>query len=128
MSNPRSVLVVDDEEELTYLFRLYLGNSGFDSVSFTDPLEALDHYIQNHERYSVVLIDWKMPDLDGLQLAKKIRDFNASIKIVLTTAYEIEDPIRKELIEESLISDVLKKPFDLNELGPRIAALCEMEV
>jgi len=73
MSTPPSVMVVDDEDELANLFRTFLKRSGFNCVSFTNPLSALDHYSQNHDKYSVVLTDWKMPNLDGIQLAKKLR-------------------------------------------------------
>ena len=87
MSTRPSVMVVDDEEELANLFRTFLERSGFDSVSFTDPLSALDHFSQNHDKYSVVITDWKMPNLDGIQLAKKIRKYNTTVKILLITAY-----------------------------------------
>ena len=51
MSTRPSVMVVDDEEELANLFRTFLERSGFNSVSFTDPLSALDHFSQNHNKY-----------------------------------------------------------------------------
>ena len=93
-------MVVDDEEELANLFRTFLETflerSGFDSVSFTDPLSALDYFIQNHDRYSIVITDWKMSNLDGIQLAKKIRRYNTTVKILLMTAYVVEESVRKE--------------------------------
>ena len=75
MSARPSVMVVDDEEELANLFRTFLDESGFNSVSFTDPLSALDHFSQNHGKYSVVLTDWQMPFLDGIHLAKRMREY-----------------------------------------------------
>ena len=61
--------------------------SGFNSVSFTDPLSALDHFSQNHDKYSVVITDWKMPNLDGIHLAKRIREYSTTVKILLITAF-----------------------------------------
>jgi len=87
MSTRPSVIVVDDEEELAKLFRTFLERSGFNSVSFTYPLSARDHYIQNYDKYSVVITDWKMPNLDEIQLAKKIRRYNTTVKIRLITRY-----------------------------------------
>ena len=97
MSTRPSVMVVDDEEELANLFRTFLERSGFNSVSFTDPLSALDHYSQNRNKYSVVITDWKMPNLDGIQLAKKIREYNTTVKILLMTAHFVEESFRKEV-------------------------------
>ena len=71
-------MVVDDDEELTNLYKRFLEISGFDSVSFTDPLSALDHFSQNHGKYSVVITDWEMPNLDGstaCQKDKGIQDY-----------------------------------------------------
>ena len=74
MSTRPSVMVVDDEEELANLFRPFLERSGFNSVSFTDPLSALDHYSQNRNKYSVVITDWRMPNLDGISLLKRFEN------------------------------------------------------
>ena len=120
MSTRPSVMVVDDEKELANLFRIFLERSGFDSVSFTDPLSALDHFSQNHDKYSVVITDWKMPSLDGLQLAKKIREYNETVKILLITGYFVDKPFLIEVFEEADISDIIEKPFKLKELKPRI--------
>ena len=124
MSTRPSVMVVDDEEELANLYRIFLERSGFNSVSFTDPLSALDHYSQNQDKYSVVITDWEMPSLDGLQFAKKIREYNETVKILLITAYSTNESFKEEVYREARISDVIKKPFSFNELGPRITELC----
>jgi DNA-binding response OmpR family regulator len=117
-------MVVDDEEELANLFRRFLESSGFNTVSFTDPLAALDHYSQNHDKYSVVITDWKMAFLDGIQLAKKIREYNNTVKIVLITAFFTDASLTKDLYQEARISDVMEKPVKLKELGARIEELC----
>jgi DNA-binding response OmpR family regulator len=124
MSTRPSVMVVDDEEELANLFRTFLERSGFNSVSFTDPLSALEHFSQNHDNYSVVITDWKMPNLDGLQFAKRIREYNATVKILLITGYFIDKPFLIEVFQEADISDIIEKPFKLKELKPRIEELC----
>src|SRR6187551_1897896 len=120
MSTRPSVMVVDYEEELAYLYRIYLERSGFNSVSFTDPLSALDHYSKYHDKYSVVIPDWKMPNLDGIQLAKKIREYNATVKILLITRYFADKFFWKEVMQEVDISEIFEKPFKLKELIHRI--------
>ena len=124
MSTRPSVMVVDDEKELANLFRIFLERSGFDSVSFTDPLSALDHFSQNHDKYSVVITDWEMPNLDGVHLAKKIREYNETVKILLITAVSFDESFKEEVYREARISDVIGKPFSFKELGSRITQLC----
>ena len=122
------VMVVDDEDELARLFRTFLERYGFNSVSFTDPLSSLDHYSQNHDWYSVVITDWKIPNLDGIQLAKKIREYNITVKILLITAFTTDELFKKEVFREAHISDVIEKPFKWKDLRPQINELCISKV
>ena len=120
MSTRPSVMVVDDEEELANLFRRFLERSGFNSVSFTDPLSALDHNSQNHDKYSVVLTDWEMPNLDGIKLAKKIRKYNTTVKILLITAFCTDESFKEDVYQEARIWDGIEKSVMMNEHKPRI--------
>ena len=88
---------------MLFFFRRFLENSGFDSVSFTDPLSALDHYSQNHDKYSVVITDGRMPFLDGIQLAKKIREYHTTVKTLPITAFFTDVSLRKDVYEEAHI-------------------------
>ncbi len=65
-----------------------------------------------------------MAFLDGIQLAKKIREFNATVKILLITAFFTDASLRKDLYQEAHISGVMEKPVKLKELGARIEELC----
>ena len=123
MSTRPSVMVVDDEEELANLYRIFLERSGFNFVSFTDPLSAHDHYSQNHDKYSVVITDWKMHNLDGIHPPKKIRDYNATVKILLITGYYADKSFWIEAFKEADITHIIEKPFKLKDLKPRIEEL-----
>jgi DNA-binding response OmpR family regulator len=124
MSIRPSVMVVDDEEELANLFKRFLEISGFNSVSFTDPLSAPDPFSQNHDKYSVVITDWKMPFLDGIQIPNKIREYNTTVKIILITTCFTDELFKKEVFHDAHISDEIEKAVMLNELKPRIEELC----
>ena len=87
MSTSPSAMVVDDDEELARLFRRLLEGSGYNSVSFTDPLLALKQFKDNPQGYWLVIADLKMPDLNGIDLAKRIRDHSSSVKILLITGF-----------------------------------------
>jgi FixJ family two-component response regulator len=70
MSTLPSVMVVDDEEELANLFMVLLKGSGFNSVSFTNPLQAIEHFKQSLEKYTPIITDLRMPGKYDLELAK----------------------------------------------------------
>jgi two-component system, cell cycle response regulator CpdR len=123
MSSPYSVMVVDDEPDIANLYRDFLQKSGFDSTSFIDPLLALEHYNQNPSRYSVVITDLCMPSLDGIRLAKRIREFDTKIKILLITAFYFNDMIDTKEYREAKLSGLIQKPTKLSELKQRIVEL-----
>ncbi|HEU5121139.1 MAG TPA: response regulator [Candidatus Nitrosocosmicus sp.] len=116
MSTLPSVMVVDDEEELANLFMESLKGSGFDSVSFTDPLLALEHFKSNPEQYSVILSDLKMPGINGIEFAKRISEYDSKVKILLITAFYGVEDLDSSRLKETNISNVLKKPVKIKEL------------
>ncbi len=125
MSTLPSVMVVDDEEELAHLFMELLKGSGYNTVAFTDPLLALEHFRSNPEQYSLILSDLIMPGMNGIELAKRIRDYNSRVKILLITAfYDIENQNNDADLKEANISTVLKKPIKLTELRTQVNLLC----
>ena len=68
MSLTKSLAVVDDEMDLVNLFKEALEGDGFDVSAFTDPIEALNHIIENPKKYSLIISDYKMPGLNGKKL------------------------------------------------------------
>lgn len=126
MSTLASVMVVDDEEELANLFMKLLKGSGFNSVSFTDPLLALKHFSQNPQKYSLVLLDLRMPGLNGIELAKRIKGYDSNVKILLITGFFDEEYIKSDELRESVISDVMQKPIKLRELKTHLNELCRV--
>ena len=123
MAWPYSVMVVDDEPDLANLYRVFLRRSGFNSTSFIDPLLALEHYNQNPNRYSLVITDLCMPNLDGIGLAKKIRKFDTKIKILLNTAFYFDEMPDTEEYREAKLTGLIQKPTKLSELRQRIIEL-----
>ena len=119
-----SIMIVEDVWESAHLYRMYLARLGFDSIVFTNPLRALDHYRQNPRRYSLVILDWYMPNLNGLKLAKKLRELDANVKILLISAYFMEDMIGGSEFATAKISDTLSKPILFKDLGPKVIQLC----
>ena len=126
MSTLPSVMVVDDEEELANLFMNLLKGSGFNSVSFTDSLLALKRFSRNPQKNSLVLLDLRMPGLNGIELTKRIRGYNTNVKILLITGFFDEEYLNSNELRESALSDVMQKPIKLRELKTHINELCRV--
>jgi DNA-binding response OmpR family regulator len=123
MSLPHSVMVVDDEPEIANLYREFLRKSGFISTCFIDPLLALEHYNQNPNRYSLIITDLCMPSLDGIRFAKRIREFDTKIKILLNTAFYFNEMPDTKEYREAKLTGLIRKPTRLSELRQRIIEL-----
>ncbi|CAN5889699.1 hypothetical protein BH23THE1_BH23THE1_19600 [soil metagenome] len=128
MSIPPTLMVVDDDEELARLFRELLKGSGFNSVSFADSLLALQHFGMNPQEYWLVIADLKMPNLNGIDLAKRMRNASSSVKILLITGFFDDEYLNSEDFKAAHISEVLHKPVKLKELLRCVHELCYSNV
>ena len=109
-------MVVDDDEELASLFKRLLEGNGFGSISFNDPLLAIKHFRDDPQRYWLVIADLKMPYLNGIDLAKNIRNISPSVKILLITGFFDDEYLNKPDFKAARISEVLHIPVKLGEL------------
>lgn len=74
--------IVDDDLDIVLLFHNALKSiSGFTIFTFTDPIMALEHFQVNEYAYVLVISDYKMPGLDGMEFLRKIKDLNTSLKL-----------------------------------------------
>lgn len=116
MPSPLSILIVDDEEELAALFKHSVEAMGLEAVSFTNPLLAFEYFKNNKNKFSLVITDLRMPGICGLELAKKVRELNDSVKILLITAFDTEDLKSNEAYQSAKIDKVIQKPIKLSIL------------
>lgn len=122
-SSAFSVMVVDDEKELAILFKRFLEMSGYDSIWFTDPLKALEYYKKDRDKISMIITDLRMPNLNGIELANKIREYSKTVKILLITAFVVDDLLRSTEVKEAEITEILQKPISFKELGPKVSEI-----
>jgi DNA-binding response OmpR family regulator len=115
-----SGLVVDDEEEFVELYSKFLEVSGFNCMYFTDPNAAIDNFAKNFNSYSLVFTDLRMPGLEGLELTRRLRIYNKTVKILLITGFLVEENLDHDLVKEVGVSAVLEKPIHFKDLKPMI--------
>jgi DNA-binding NtrC family response regulator len=113
----RLLAIVDDEKDITVLFSDALQKiKGISIVTFTNPNIALEHFKNNIAAYAVVISDFRMPEINGIELIKKIKDSNPFVRTILMTAFELDDNLLKEYTEKEIINIFLQKPIGLNNL------------
>jgi DNA-binding response OmpR family regulator len=124
-SATRSIIVVDDEIELATLFKTFLNQQGFNTISFVDPVLALEYFKETSDKHSLIITDLRMPSLNGLELAKKIRELNTNIKIFLMTAFEIRDLENHVDFKMARIDRLIQKPVSFSDLKEMINKACK---
>ena len=82
----RKILVVDDEPDNTSIFSMGLEDGGFEVDAFTDPLLALSMF-KAGKKYDLLILDIKMPDMNGFELYEEIRKINNKVKACFLTAF-----------------------------------------
>jgi two-component system, OmpR family, response regulator ChvI len=108
------ILIVDDEEDNLEMFCETFRHEGFIVDGYTDANYALSDF--KPDFYDVVILDYLLPNLNGLQLYDKLREKDKSVRAVLLTAGQ-------ELSEVGNIQDVIKKPIYPSKLVERIRSI-----
>ena len=118
------ILLVDDEKDILDLFTEYLSSNGFNTISFQNPLDALEYFYQNQSNCSLVITDYKMPQISGIDLIKKIRekDTNCKIKTIIISAF-IKDNLPYDKSYIIKVDKILEKPVYLDRLRKVIQEL-----
>ncbi len=112
------VLVVDDEENQVRMLVAALKTEGFDASGTRDPDAVLG--ILQRESPDVALVDLMMPGLNGIELARKIRDAFPAVRVVLTSAYHLSE--RQLSRADCGVVGFVPKPYILPELAEFLRA------
>jgi DNA-binding NtrC family response regulator len=93
---------------------------GFSVVTFTDPTLALEHFKENKSDYALVLTDYRMPCMSGMELIKQIKERKPSVRTLLMTAFEVDNKLIEEYTSNKILNGYLQKPVRLNDLRQEI--------
>ena len=126
-SDPREVLLVDDDAALRGLLSVLLTQMGLRSHSARNGVEALEAlHGGGSGRFCAVVTDIRMPEMGGIELGKRIRKEYPTLPILFISGYA---PSMKDVEEElDEHSDFLKKPFEFNVFDKTLRALLEDQV
>jgi CheY-like chemotaxis protein len=118
----RKILVVDDEPDNASVFTISLEDGGFDVDTFTDPLLVLSTF-KAGKRYDLLIVDIKMPNMNGFDLYDAVRKVDNKVKACFLTAFGegyTEEFGRR--FPSSLFSDIsfIRKPISMDDLVKKV--------
>ncbi len=118
LSGTERILWVDDEQSVIDVGHDSLTKVGFQITSSLDPLEALDIFRLAPESYDLVITDFTMPKMTGLELAAQLRSYRPDIPVILCTGYS--DVASDSQIMKAGVKSVIHKPITRNKLVQEI--------
>lgn len=131
---PRRILIIDDEENIRRMMRITLEASGYTVAEAPDGQEGLKLY-DDGSNWDVIVLDQRMPGMDGLETLKHIKSVDAGARVVMATAYAsielavdamklgatdfVRKPLTPEVLRNSVSAALTKSPFTTHaDVGP----------
>ena len=109
------ILIVDDEPDMGWVIENALASTDYVVKTVIRAAEALD--LLAVESYDIALVDAKLPDIDGIELAAIIRGESSNTVVILISGYHrLEDSVIVEGLQNHLFADFIAKPFDIEEI------------
>jgi DNA-binding NtrC family response regulator len=119
-NNRSSILVIDDDPGISTFIKQSLAKNGFKVFAFTDPIMALEDFKINCKTCGVILSDVRMPGMNGYELVKQAKQIDKDAKVVLMSAFEIQEKEFHNLLPDIKIDGFLQKPFSIQHLNDAV--------
>ncbi len=116
-----TVLVVDDDEMIRDVARQMLDALGHEVVCAANGLDGLKYYKAHKDEVDIVILDFKMPVMDGRECFRELKVFDPEVKVILSSA-DVPDDFAAEL-RGTRSADLLPKPYTVSELSGAIARI-----
>jgi two-component system response regulator ChvI len=110
----KRILIVDDEPDVNLILKMVLEGNGFQVDTFDTPLLALEYFRKG--LYNLVILDIKMPKMNGFELYREIRKIDEKIRTCFLTAGETYDPVYADISNQLDANCFIRKPIENQEL------------
>jgi two-component system, OmpR family, response regulator ChvI len=125
-SKKARILIVDDEEDITLILKKGLEKYGYEIDAFNDPLLALSSFRAGS--YDLILLDIRMPKMDGFELYQELQKVDGKVKVCFMTAFEVYYEALKELFPDTYSSVCfVKKPFSIQDFVEKVSKEIEVD-
>jgi CheY-like chemotaxis protein len=110
-------LALDDDFDIIVIIKSVLQKHGYVVFAFTDPYLALEHFKINADGYGLVISDVRMPGMNGFEFISRVKELRPDIKVILMTAFEINDIKHSKLLPAGIrIDEYIQKPISTQVL------------
>jgi CheY-like chemotaxis protein len=114
-----NIVLIDDDPDILVTFQSYLSTEGFNVQVFSNSDEALRYLMSHSSEYKVVITDIRMPDVNGLEMYRKIKSVNANLKIMFVTALDAADELLS-IFSDVKKDDIIRKPIERDQFVKRV--------
>jgi two-component system, OmpR family, response regulator ChvI len=115
-----NILLIDDDKDILFTYSAIIKSQGFTTTSFSNPYEALNDFsTTNPYLYDLVIMDIRMPGINGIKLYSKFKVMNPNVKIIFASALDAVGELLS-LFPEISHSDILRKPVESQQLLDKI--------
>jgi DNA-binding response OmpR family regulator len=113
-------MIIDDDKDITNLFKIFLECNDYNVDAYTSPIDGIQNFGRNS--YDLIILDIKMPKMDGMTLYRKIKEIDDTVIVCLTTADKnyIQE-LQKDILDVE--KTVIYKPILLRDLKNKIDSL-----
>ncbi len=118
VGNGQRIMVVDDEEAVMWVARNYLARLNYNATGFLRSTEALEAFVQAPQEFDAVLTDLTMPQLGGLDLARKLRAIRPELPVIIMSGYLLD--VADEQLRAAGVVQVVPKPFSVQALAEAV--------
>lgn len=118
-----NILLIDDDKDILFTYASMIKNQGFTITSFSNPYEALNDFsTTNPYLYDLIIMDIRMPGINGIKLYSKFKVMNPNVKILFVTALDAVNELLS-LFPEIKESDILRKPVESQQFLDKISTV-----
>jgi CheY-like chemotaxis protein len=111
-----NILLIDDDEDILFTFASIIESEGFRTTSISNPIKALNYFSQmDPYHYDLIVMDIRMPGLNGIQLYFKLKVMNPDIKVLFLSALDAVEELLS-IFPEVKSSEIIRKPIESKEL------------
>ena len=120
-----SVLLIDDDKDVLTVLKRSLELRGMNTYGFSNPILAVEDFRNNAANYDIVVTDIRMPDMNGFEVARAVKEVRPDIKIAFITAFEINKSEFEKVLPSTKVDAFIAKPVKLGTFVERIKGIVE---
>lgn len=121
-----NILLIDDDTDILFTFTAVIEGEGYHLKSFNNPFEALNHFSQvDPYYYDLVIMDIRMPGMNGIQLYSKLKVMNPDIKVLFLSALDAVEELLS-IFPDIKINEIIRKPIEPRNLISKASAIIKM--